>query len=148
MMEIYTCEKSFFLPLNIEVSIVFGSNVKSRFSMRFGIPQQHYTGMYGSQLACTKQTLACMHLGWPAHNRHTGMHLSHAQMTTRAGSLVYVRVESGCDRTGEDICEPTDHSSSFDMATVVDGLSPFSSQNYQFIIGGLEICLRYFYFFS
>ena len=41
-----------------------------------------------SRLACTQQT-------------HCGMHtsiFSHTQMTTRAGSLVYVRVESGCER--------------------------------------------------
>ena len=52
-----------------------------------------------SRLACTQQT-------------HCGIHasiFSHTRMTTRAGSLVYVRVESSCDQTGEDICGPTDH---------------------------------------
>jgi hypothetical protein len=42
-------------------------------------------GAGASRLACTQQT-------------HCGMHtsfFSHTQMTTRAGSLVYVRVESG-----------------------------------------------------
>ena len=41
-------------------------------------------------------------LGWPATQQtHCGMHtsiFSHTQMTTRAGSLVYVRVESGRER--------------------------------------------------
>ena len=45
-----------------------------------------------SRLACTQQT-------------HCGMHasiISHTQMIMRAGSLVYVRVESGHDRAGEE----------------------------------------------
>ena len=50
------------------------------------------------------------HLGWPARSRH--MHasiFSHTRMTTRAGSLVYVRVKSGHSRAHEDISGPTDH---------------------------------------
>ena len=46
-----------------------------------------------SQLACTQQTHCDMHASI----------FSHTQMTTRADSLVYVRVESGCDGTGEDM---------------------------------------------
>ena len=45
-------------------------------------------GAGASRLACTQQT-------------HCGMHtsiFSHTQMTTQAGSLVYVRVESGRER--------------------------------------------------
>ena len=45
-------------------------------------------GAGASWLACTQQT-------------HCGMHVSifsHTQMTTRAGSLVYVRVKSGRER--------------------------------------------------
>ena len=34
-------------------------------------------------------------------------------MTTRAGSLVYARVESGRDAAREDICRPTDYSQQF-----------------------------------
>ena len=34
---------------------------------------------------------------------------SHTPTTTRAGSLVYVRVGSGQFRAGQDICGPTDH---------------------------------------
>ena len=48
--------------------------------------------------ACTQQT-------------HCGMHasiFSHIQMTTRAGSLVHVRVESSHDQPGKDISGPTD----------------------------------------
>ena len=56
-------------------------------------------------------------LGWSARNRHNGgMHasiFSHTQTTTRAGSLVYVRVGSGSYRAGEDICGPTDHFQQF-----------------------------------
>ena len=54
-------------------------------------------------------------LSWPARSRHTGMRASIFSLTqttsrlTRAGGLVYVRVESGCDRTGDDICGTTDH---------------------------------------
>ena len=47
-----------------------------------------HLGAGASRLACTQQT-------------HCGMHtliFSHTQMTTRAGSLVYVRVESGRER--------------------------------------------------
>ena len=33
----------------------------------------------------------------------------HTQMATRAGSLVYVRVESGSNLAGENISELTDH---------------------------------------
>ena len=56
-----------------------------------------------ARLACTQQT-------------HCGMHasiFSHTQMTTRAGSLVYVRVESGRDRAHKEICGPTDHFQQF-----------------------------------
>ena len=64
-------------------------------------------------------------------------------MTTRAGNLVYARVESGRDGAREEICGPTDHiSSSFEMATVVEGLSvleqielPAVQHQYVFIHG-------------
>ena len=64
--------------------------------------------------------------GWPAHSRHTvacmhrfshiGMHasiFSHTRTTTWAGSLVYVRVESGRDRPSEEIWGSTDHFQQF-----------------------------------
>ena len=67
-----------------------------------------------SRLACTQQT-------------HCGMHtsiFSHTQMTTRAGSLVYVRVESGCKRAeGHKRTLPI-ISSSFWMTVGVKGLIP------------------------
>ena len=54
------------------------------------------------------------HKRWPLH-----YHCTHTQMTTRAGSLVYVLVESGRDRAREDISGPIPiNSSSFEMATV------------------------------
>ena len=66
-----------------------------------------------SRLAGTQQT-------------HCGMHIfSHTQMTTRAGSLVYVRVESGCDpssTTGNKQTLPI-ISSSFWMAVGLKGLT-------------------------
>ena len=61
----------------------------------------HITG--ASQLACKQKT-----------DTYSDDHPS------RAGSLVYVRVESGRDRAGEDL--PI-ISSSFEMATVVKGLN-------------------------
>ena len=43
-------------------------------------------------------------------------------MTTRDGSLVYVRVESDRDRAREDIADLPIISNSFEMATVFKGL--------------------------
>ena len=65
-----------------------------------------------SRLTCTQQT-------------HCGMHasiFSHTQMITRVGILLYVRLESGDDRPGEEHMDLPIISSSFEMATVIKGL--------------------------